>query len=189
MISARQVLKLSSGGTGEAPVVSNAEVISMSKTMRLAAVIIAASIPHWATVATAADQLAVYYYPDPQSTEVYKAQAITLPDMTRKQRLAFVTGITLKQVSLTYPPNLAMFAKGDDATKLIIVALQDGRMDTLYRARAALAMLTAMARVSPIFQEYRVEEIFTFLDLCKMLGFEEVTVSDGKKFAHKIHIE
>ncbi|MDH3231679.1 MAG: molybdopterin-guanine dinucleotide biosynthesis protein A [Alphaproteobacteria bacterium] len=154
-----------------------------------AAAVIAASISLSAGAATADDRHAGYYYPVPQSTEVYKARAITLPDSGRRQRLAFVTGFALKQVDLPYPPNLAMFAKGEDAEKLIIVALDDGRMNTLYRARAVLAMLTARARVLPIFQEHRVEEILTFLDFCKMLGFEQVTVSDGKDFAHQIHIE
>ena len=161
----------------------------MSMTMRWAAVVAVALFALRPGVLTADDRYAGYYYPEPQSTEVYKARAVTLPEAGRKQRLAFVTGFTLKQVNLPYAPNLAMFAKGDDATKLILVALQDGRLDTPYRARAVLAMLTATARVLPIFQEYRVEEIFTFLDLCKMLGFEEVTLSNGKDFAHKIHID
>ncbi len=51
------------------------------------------------------------------------------------------------------------------------------------------SLLTATSRLLPIFQEYRLQEIFTFLDLRKMLGFEEVTVSDGNDFAHTIHIE
>jgi len=155
----------------------------------LVAVVMVASIPLWAGAATADGSHAGYYYPEPQSTEVYKSDAATLPDAGRKQRLAFVTGITLKQLNLPYPPNLAIFAKGDEAEELVVVALQDGRMDTLYRARAVLAMLTAMARVLPVFREYGVEEIFTFLDLCKMLGFQEVTVSDGKAFAHRINID
>ncbi len=161
----------------------------MWKTVHCIVLATAAAIPLWAGVATADERLVGYYYPEPRSTERFKAQAATLQMTGRKQRLAFVTGITLKQMNLPYAPNLAIFAKGEDATSLIIVGLQDGRMDTLYRARAVFAILTAMARVLPIFQEYRVEEIFTFLDLCKMLGFEEVTVSDGKDFAHTIHIE
>ena len=50
-------------------------------------------------------------------------------------------------------------------------------------------MLTAVARTTPLFKEERVEDYFTYLDLCKMLGFELLTVTDGKDFAHQIRIE
>ena len=139
--------------------------------------------------ALADDRHAGYYYPEPATSETYKARARTLVGADRGQRIAFVTGVTLKQGERPHPAMLAMFAKGDEAEKLIIVGLQDGRLNTIYRARAVLAMLTATARATPIFQEYQVEEIFTFLDLCKMLGFEQVTISDGKDFAHQILIE
>ncbi len=135
------------------------------------------------------DRHAGYYYPTPVTTEVYVAHASELPDVGRRQRLAFVIGFTVRQLNLPYPPHLALFAKGDGAQKLIIIGLDDNRMNTLYRARAILAMMTATARASPIFQEFKVEEIFTFLDLCKMLGFRQVTISDGKLFAHQILIE
>jgi len=139
--------------------------------------------------ASAKDRHAGYYYPKPASTETYTARARTLAGADRTQRIGFVTGVTLKQRERPHPPVLAMFAKGDEAEKLIIVGLEDGRLDTIYRARAVLAMLTATARTTPIFQEFQVEEIFTFLDLCKMLGFKQVTISDGENFAHQILIE
>ncbi len=135
------------------------------------------------------DRHAGYYYPIPASSEVYVAHARELPDVGRRQRLGFVIGFTVRQQELPYPPQIAMFAKGDDAQKLIIIGLDDNRMNTLYRARAILAMMTATARATPIFQEFKVEEIFTFLDLCKMLGFKQITISDGKHFAHQILIE
>ena len=152
-----------------------------------AAVVLAALVAPSARAAD--DRHAGYYYPEPASTETYKARARTLAGASRAQRIAFVTGVTLKQRERPHPPVIAMFAKGEQAEKLIIVGLVDGRLDTIYRARAVLAMLTATARTTPIFQEYQVEEIFTFLDLCKMLGFERVTISDGRVFAHRILIE
>ncbi len=152
-----------------------------------AAVVLAALVAPSARAAD--DRHAGYYYPEPASTETYKARARTLAGASRAQRIAFVTGVTLKQRERPHPPVIAMFAKGEQAEKLIIVGLVDGRLDTIYRARAVLAMLTATARTTPIFQEYQVEEIFTFLDLCKMLGFEKVTISDGRVFAHRILIE
>ena len=82
-----------------------------------------------------------------------------------------------------------MFAKGDYAEKMIIVAVGDGAFDTLYRARALLAELSAVARLSPVFREYQVEDIFTYFDLLKLLGFERLTISDGKTFAHQVNIK
>ena len=152
-----------------------------------AAVVLAWFLAPSATAAN--DRHAGYYYPEPASTETYKARARTLAGADRTQRIAFVTAVTLRQRERPHPPILAMFAKGEAAEKLIIIGLVDGRLNTIYRARAALAMMTATARTTQIFQEYQVEEIFTFLDLCKMLGFEQVTISDGKDFAHQILIE
>jgi hypothetical protein len=151
--------------------------------------IVAAAMILTPVAASAGDRHAGYYYPKPTSIETYKARARTLVGADRSQRIAFITGVTLKQRERPYPPVLAMFAKGEKAEKLIIVGLVHGRLDTIYRARAVLAMLTATARTTPIFKEFQVEEIFTFLDLCKMLGFSQVSISDGNDFAHQILIE
>ncbi len=87
-----------------------------------------------------------YYYPKVTSTEVYKSEAAVEAGATRATRLAFIVGYTAQQLSRAYAPRIAMFAKGDDAEKLIIVALDDGVMRTLFRARAVLAQMTAVAR-------------------------------------------
>ena len=129
-----------------------------------------------------------YYYPEPATTEVYEARAFTLPEASRKVRIAFVTGITNEQNKAPYPPTAAMFAKGSEAEKLIIVALDDGRIDTIYRARAVFAQMTAVARLLPVFTEIGVDDVYTFFDLVKMLGFEQITVSNGREFAHQIFI-
>ncbi len=155
---------------------------------RLAAAALGVTMFFALDTASADDRHTGYYYPE-HTSEIYQARATTLPEIDRRQRLAFVTAVTLKQLTRPYPPGTAMFAKGDEAEKLIIIGLDDGRLNTLYRARAHLAQLTATARTSPVFQDYNVETIFTFLDLCKMLGFERVTISDGKEFAHQIRIE
>jgi hypothetical protein len=135
------------------------------------------------------DRHAGYYFPEPQSEETYKARAVALPDSDRSRRLAFVTILTQQQLNAPYPPSLALFAKGEEAEKLILVGLRDGPMDTLYRARGVLAMLTASARSSELFKQYQVQDIFTFLDLLRLLGFERLTLSDGKTWAHVIYIE
>jgi len=139
--------------------------------------------------AAAQDRHAGYYYPEPESTEIYKARALSIPDASRKARVAFVTGITNEQNKAPYPPQAAIFAKGSEAEKLIIIALEDGRIDTIYRARAIFAQMTAVARLLPIFSELGVEDYFTFFDLAKMLGFEQITISNGREFAHQVIIE
>ena len=110
------------------------------------------------------DRHAGYYYPKPSSEEVYVAHAETLAQASRNSRIGFVTAFTSRQLERPVSPEFVMFAKGAEAEKLIIVALEDGRIDTLYRARALFANLTAVARTTPIFQEYGVEELFTFFD-------------------------
>ena len=135
------------------------------------------------------DRHAGYYYPEPSSQETYVARADTMPQASRALRLGFVTGFTGKQLDATYPPTYLMFAKGAEAQKLIIVAMEDERVNTIYRARALLAMMTAFSRSLPIFRENGVEDRFTFFDLAKLLGFELITITDGRDFAHQVVIE
>ena len=91
-------------------------------------------------------------------------------------------------LSNPYPPDFAVFAKGEQAEKLLIVAMRDGVIDSIYRARALLAMLTSVSRATPLFQDYGVAEVFTFFDLLKILGFAQLTISDGDDFAHQVLI-
>jgi hypothetical protein len=135
------------------------------------------------------DRHAGYYYPTPNSHEHYPSRARLLPQASRALRLGFVTGFTAKQLERPVSPDFVFFAKGQDAQKAILVSLVAGRLDTPYRARALLAQLTAVARTLPLFRDQGVEDRFTFLDLAKMLGFTQVTVSDGALFAHQITIE
>lgn len=139
--------------------------------------------------AAADDRHAGFYYPVPATSEDYQARSFTVPESNRKTRVAFVTGITSEQNKAPYPPQAAIFAKGSEAEKLIIVALEDGRIDTIYRARAIFAQMTAVARLLPVFSELGVEDYFTFFDLAKMLGFTQITISNGRDFAHQIFIK
>lgn len=158
------------------------------------AVIFLAAVALWGVAATAAqaqsdDRHVGYYYPEPTSTEVYEARAYTVPEAGRKVRVAFVTGITTEQNKAPYPPQAAIFAKGAEAEKLIIVALEDGRIDTVFRARAIFAQMTAVARLLPVFAQLGVEDYYTFFDLAKMMGFEQITISNGREFAHQVVIQ
>ncbi len=140
------------------------------------------------TAAFAAERHIGYYYPDPGTPETYNARALVMPNVTRNTRLAFITGIANEGRKRPYPPVLSMFAKGNEAQKLIIVALQDGHIDTVYRARAVYADMTSIARLLPIFQELGVQDSFTFFDLLKMMGFIQVTITNGHDFAHQVLI-
>lgn len=137
----------------------------------------------------AADRHSGYYYPEPETSETYRARAETFADSDRKRRIFFVTELTNQMMANPYPPPFAIFAKGEHAQKLIITALYDDGYNTLYRMRGLLAILTARSRATPIFQDFEVQDVFTFLDLLKLLGFEQVTVTDGDRFAHRIWIE
>lgn len=135
-----------------------------------------------------ADHHAGYYYPIPQTSETYKAQTATLADSNRARRVAFVTEITNEMWGQPYAPTFALFAKGDEADEMIITALSDHEYNTIYRMRGLLAMLTARARATPIFRDLRVQDTYTFFELLKMLGFKQLTVTDGERFAHRILI-
>jgi hypothetical protein len=127
-----------------------------------------------------------YYYPDIGSSEVYEARVPTLPDSDRRRRLGFVSGVTKQLSELPYAPPYAIFAKGEHAEKLIIVGFGDGRLSTVYRARALFASLTSLLRLGPVFQGTPIDDTATFFDLAKLLGFEHITVSDGAEFSHRI---
>ncbi len=129
-----------------------------------------------------------YYYPQASSQEIYVARAKVLIDATRDKRLDFVNGLTASQLAGSYAPAYVVFAKGDRADRLIVVSLVSGQLDTVFRARALLAQLTAVARGSSFLQDYGVDNLFTFLDVLKLMGFTRVTLSDGDRFAHQITI-
>ena len=141
------------------------------------------------TLSAKQDRHTGYYYPKPSSEEVYTARAATLANASRKRRIVFVTELVNTMMSKPYPPPFAIFAKGSEAEKMIITGLYDNSYNTLYRMRGLLALLSARARSTPIFHEYQVEDLFTYLDLLKLLGFKQLTVTDGDQFAHQINIE
>lgn len=149
----------------------------------------AAMVPENQIEADEGDHHEGYYYPKPGSFEHYPARVYTLPESDRVRRQAFIIGLTKQLVGGQYAPSYAIFAKGDGSDKLIIVALADGQLNTIYRARALLATFTSVARSTKFFQQNTQPDEATFLDLLKLLGFKRVTVSDGREFAHQIIID
>jgi len=134
------------------------------------------------------DRYIGYYYPKP-TTETFESSMKTLDNVDRAQRVQFVTVISQGTIQAAYRVPYAVFVKGTKADKLIIVGMQQGELGTIYRMRALLANMTTMSRLSPFFQEHTVAEDATFFDLLKILGFRDVTITDGDKIAHQVIIK
>lgn len=130
-----------------------------------------------------------YYYPKPQTVEHIVSSTITLPESDKVRRQAFVIGMTKQLLDGKYAPSFAVFAKGNQSEKLIIVGMVDGQLNTIYRARALLAELTAVARSTPFFQQNTQPEESTFFDFMKLLGFRQITITDGRAFAHQVIVD
>ena len=79
----------------------------------------------YAAPASAQDRHAGYYYPVPKTEETYTARARTLPESDRDRRLGFVVAFMAEMAAEAAPQRYVLFAKGTDAEKLIIVALDD----------------------------------------------------------------
>ena len=142
-----------------------------------------------AAATSAEDRYVGYYYPKPTSSETFESTLKTIDGVDRPQRVQFVTVISQGTLQSAYRVPYAVFVKGEKADKLIVVGLQRGELDTVYRQRALLANMTTMARLSPFFQEHTVAEDATFFDLLKLLGFTSVTVTDGEKSTHQVIVK
>jgi hypothetical protein len=142
-----------------------------------------------AAAASGEDRYIGYYYPKPTSTEVFESQMQTIASMDRAQRVQFVTIVSQGTIQAAYRVPYAVFTKGEKADKMIIVGLQSGELNTIYRMRALLANMTTMSRLSPFFQEKTVAEDATFFDLLKLLGFQSLTITDGEKITHQVTIK
>ncbi|MGQ0675531.1 MAG: molybdopterin-guanine dinucleotide biosynthesis protein A [Rhodospirillales bacterium] len=136
--------------------------------------------------ASAEERHAGYYYPAKPTHEEYTARGKPLPIYNRRSRLDFVNQLNLQLVAKPYPPPFVLFAKGDEAEKAILVTLNADFADTLFRMRALMALMTTLSRQTELFKEFKVDDLFTFFDQLRLLGFEQLTVSDGKRFAHQI---
>ncbi|MTI04482.1 hypothetical protein E1180_02985 [Roseibium denhamense] len=138
--------------------------------------------------AAAFDSHAGYYYPEPQTSEVYISETEIASDASERSRAAFVVGLAAQNAKRGYDPGYHLFAKGGELEKLIIVSTTDGHYDTLYRLRGLLASLTSMARATELFARSNVSHELNFFDFCKLIGFTQVTVTNGKDVAHQVKI-
>ena len=143
----------------------------------------------WAAAPAWADSNDDYYYPPISSEEVFSRDLGPAPPAGRAVRVGFTTQITKAQLAAPESPRFVIFAKGDEAQHMIVVALDDQIFKTIYRARAVLAQLTANARGTDFFIENEIESHATWFDLAKLLGFEDLVVSDGVSWSHRVVFE
>ena len=148
-----------------------------------------AAAPAAAPKAAGEDRYIGYYYPKPTATETFESTMQTIAGAERAQRIQFVTVVSQGTIQSAYRVPYAVFAKGEKADRMIIVGMQQGELNTIYRMRALLANMTTMSRLSPFFQERTVAEDATFFDLLKLLGFRELTITDGEKLTHQVTIK
>jgi hypothetical protein len=127
-----------------------------------------------------------YYYPRVGTEEVFSRQLGPTPPAGRAVRVTFTTQITSAQLAAPESPRFVIFAKGDEAQHMIIVALDDEIFRTIYRARAVLAQLTSNARRTDFFVNSGIETHATWFDLAKLLEFEDVVISDGATWSHRV---
>ena len=155
----------------------------------LLAVIVAVSLgaANLGGAAWAADKDS-YYYPPVNSEEVFSRTIIDQPPPGRAVRVGLMTQITNAQLAAPENPRFVIFAKGDDAQHMIIVALDDDVFKTIYRARAVLAQLTSNVRGADFFTN-DIQDYATWLDLAKLLGFEDLVISDGETWSHRVVFE
>jgi hypothetical protein len=149
----------------------------------------AATAPAAAPKVAGEDRYIGYYYPKPTATETFESTMQTIAGAERAQRIQFVTVVSQGTIQSAYRVPYAVFAKGEKGDRMIIVGMQQGELNTIYRMRALLANMTTMSRLSPFFQERTVAEDATFFDLLKLLGFRELTVTDGEKTTLQVTIK
>ena len=129
-----------------------------------------------------------YYYPPVNSEEVFARDLALAPIPKRAVRVGLINRITRTQLAAPESPRFVIFAKGDEAKHMIIIALDDQVFKTVYRARAVLAQLTSNVRSVDFFAS-NIEDYATWFDLAKMLGFDDLVISDGATWSHRVIFE
>lgn len=142
-----------------------------------------------AAAATATDKQEGYYYPPVTSEEEFDRVIVTAPPSNQNIRVAFVTTITKAQLEAPETPRFVLFAKGEGARRLIMVALDDEVFKTLFRARAVLAQLTSNLRGTEFFEQQGLSTAGTFYDMLQILDFESLTISDGETWSHRVYFK
>ena len=143
----------------------------------------------FASAAWAQDKYVDYYYPAITSTEVFDRVVRQAPLAGKAVRVEFVNNLTTAQLRGPKSPGYIMFAKGDDAKHLIIVAQNDDVFKTLYRARATMAQLTSNVRSGGFFRQQELQLVATFYDLLQLMQFDTLVLTDGENWSHKVEFK
>lgn len=154
--------------------------------MRLLISIACLAVLLFGSPVAAEDERAGYYYPPVGSDEVFEREIGQGPPTDRAVRVAFINEVTRAQTEEPSKPRIAIFAKGAEAQHMIVTALDDEVFRTLFRARAVLAQMTAAARRTEFFVDAGINLHATWFDLAKLLGFEDIVITDGATWSHRI---
>lgn len=143
----------------------------------------------FATTVAAQDRYVGYYYPEVTSEETFDRVVRASEGASKAVRIDFVNVLTTAQLDAPESPRFVFFAKGENSGTLILVALDDEVFSTLYRARAIMAQMTVAVRQGGFFQQEQLQYVATFYDLLQLMQFDELVISDGQSWAHKVTLQ
>ncbi|MEE4188221.1 MAG: hypothetical protein V2I76_07210 [Roseobacter sp.] len=135
----------------------------------------------------AEDRYVGYYYPEVTSEETFDRVVRDSQGAGKVVRIDFVNVLTTAQLEAPESPRFVFFTKGEDASTLILVALDDEVFSTIYRARAIMAQLTVSVRKGGFFRQEELQYVATFYDLLQLMGFDDLVISDGKTWSHRVN--
>lgn len=139
--------------------------------------------------ATAEDRYVGYYYPEVTTEEVFDRVVRNSEGANKAVRIDFVNVLTTAQLEAPESPRFVFFSKGEDAATLILVGLDDEIFSTIYRARAILAQLTVSVRKGGYFRNEDLQYVATFYDLLQLMAFDELVISDGQNWTHRVNFK
>lgn len=140
----------------------------------------------FAGAVAAQDRHAGYYYPEVTSEEMFDRVVRVSQGAGKPVRIDFVNVLTTAQLDAAESPRFVFFAKGETSNTLILIALDDEVFSTLYRARAIMAQMTVAVRQGGFFQQEELQYVATFYDLLQLMQFDELVISDGHSWTHKV---
>lgn len=141
------------------------------------------------STAFAEDRYVGYYYPEITSEEVFDRVVRNSEGANKTVRIDFVNVLTTAQLEAPESPRFVFFSKGEDASTLILVALDDEVFSSIYRARAILAQLTVSVRKGGFFRQEELQYVATFYDLLQLMAFDELVISDGQNWSHRVNFK
>ncbi|MDW3222598.1 MAG: hypothetical protein R8G34_06855 [Paracoccaceae bacterium] len=127
-----------------------------------------------------------YYYPEITSEETFDRVVRASQGSGKAVRIDFVNVLTRAQLDAPETPRFVFYAKGEASSTLILTALDDEVFSTIFRARAIMAQMTVAVREGGFFRQEELQYVATFYDLLQLMQFDELVISDGHSWAHKV---